>query len=134
MTLSASRSCRSRCSSPVPSPSLSKMGDQQIARHFEFDIDSPFQRLVSRRHGHARVDRVSLVVVKYELSRTPIGIAGRLDQLDARGTKPLAEGVNVVNAQIQMQMPAFIHEFNGRILRIYTLQVKTPAARSDARI
>ena len=59
--------------------------------------------------------------MKHELPCTPVGVAGRLDKLYACRVKSFTESVNVIYAQIQMQMPTFVHKLNGRILRIYEL-------------
>ncbi len=74
-----------------------------------------------RSYGHAGVDRVSLVVMKHEFSSTPISVAGWLDQIYTCGAKSLTERVNIIDAQIQVQMPTFVHKCNRWVLCIYKL-------------
>jgi hypothetical protein len=77
---------------------------------------------------------MSLVVMKYQFPGAPSSVAGWLDQLYACGTKARTERVDVVHAQVQVQMPTFVHELHGWILRVHTLEVKAASAGAYARV
>ena len=75
---------------------------------------------------------MSLVVVEYELSGSPVGIARRLNEVDTGGMESFGEGIHVINTQVQVQMSALLNKGNGRVGCVHQFQVEATAARSYA--
>src|SRR5262245_28161508 len=76
-----------------------------------------------------------LVVVENKLSCAPRSVAGRLGQVDTCSAKLLCERIDVIDAEVEVQMSSLLHECNGWIGSVHQFEMKAAAAgRPYARV